>query len=70
LQQAGNIKETQILAGVCADETLKSKKLHLYLLRHFIATHLLQNGMDIRNIALFLGHSSLDSAQIYTHFVG
>lgn len=39
----------------------------LHHLRHSIATHLLQSGMDIKEIARFLGHSSLDSTQIYTH---
>jgi integrase/recombinase XerD len=36
-------------------------------LRHSIATHLLQRGISLENIALFLGHKSLDSTQIYTH---
>ena len=35
--------------------------------RHSIATHLLQSGMKIEDIAKFLGHSSLESTQIYTH---
>lgn len=39
----------------------------LHGLRHSIATHLLQSGMDIEEIAKFLGHSSLASTQIYTH---
>lgn len=37
--------------------------------RHSIATHLLQSGMNIEEIAKFLGHSSLESTQIYTHVV-
>jgi site-specific recombinase XerD len=41
----------------------------LHTLRHSIATHLLQSGMSIEEIARFLGHSSLDSTQIYTHIV-
>ena len=62
-------QKLKYLQSVCEDENLKTKKLHLHLLRHSIATHLLQNGMEIEEIALFLGHSSLDSTQIYTHFV-
>lgn len=38
-------------------------------LRHSIATHLLQSGMQIEDIAKFLGHSSLESTQIYTHII-
>jgi integrase/recombinase XerD len=41
----------------------------LHTLRHSIATHLLQNGMSIEQIARFLGHSTLDSTQVYTHLI-
>lgn len=36
-------------------------------LRHSIATHLLEAGMSLERIALFLGHESLESTVIYTH---
>ena len=39
----------------------------LHTLRHSIATHLLQSGMKLENIATFLGHSTLEATQIYTH---
>jgi integrase/recombinase XerD len=55
------------LKNICNDENIIEKRITLHLLRHSIATHLLQNGMSIENIALFLGHGSLDSTQIYTH---
>lgn len=45
------------------------KKVTLHGLRHSIATHLLQSGMDIEEIAKFLGHASLASTQIYTHII-
>jgi len=51
------------------DDNIKAKRLSLHVLRHSIATHLLQNGMSIENISLFLGHSSLDATQIYTHLI-
>jgi integrase/recombinase XerD len=57
------------LQNVCTDENIKAKRLSLHVLRHSIATHLLQNGMSIENISLFLGHSSLESTQIYTHII-
>lgn len=43
------------------------KQFGLHTLRHSIATHLAMSGMSIEEIARFLGHSSLDSTQIYVH---
>jgi site-specific recombinase XerD len=48
---------------------LQAKKPSLHTLRHSIATHLLQQGMEIEMIQKFLGHSSLESTQIYTHIL-
>lgn len=45
------------------------KRIGLHILRHSIATHLLQSGMELKHIAKFLGHDSLESTQIYTHVV-
>jgi integrase/recombinase XerD len=49
------------------DETLKSKTIGLHTLRHSIATHLLEQGMEIERIQEFLGHRSLKTTQDYTH---
>ena len=57
------------LQNSCKDTNIQAKVITLHTLRHSIATHLLQNGMSIESIALFLGHNSLDSTQIYTHLV-
>ena len=48
---------------------LQQKNIRLHVLRHSIATHLLQNGMSLEKISRFLGHNSLESTQIYTHLV-
>jgi len=48
---------------------LQQKNVRLHVLRHSIATHFLQNGMSLEKIARFLGHSSLESTQVYTHLV-
>ena len=45
------------------------KPAGLHTLRHSIATHLLQSGMKLEQISRFLGHSSLESTQVYTHIV-
>lgn len=50
-----------------ADQRMKERPITLHGLRHSIATHLLQGGMSLEMIARFLGHSSLESTQIYTH---
>jgi len=51
------------------NEELSEKQITPHMLRHSIATHFLQAGMKIEDIQQFLGHSSLESTQIYTHIL-
>jgi len=46
-----------------------AKKISLHGLRHSIATHLLENGMQLEQIRQFLGHSSMQTTQRYTHIL-
>jgi len=54
------VKQASIDAGVC-------KHVSCHTLRHSFATHLLENGTDIRYIQELLGHAKLQTIQIYTH---
>jgi Site-specific recombinase XerD len=50
-----------------AEAASLQKPIGLHTLRHSIATHLLQSGLTLEEVSQFLGHSSLESTQIYTH---
>ena len=51
------------------NKNIIDKKITLHILRHSIATHLLQKEVPLESIKNFLGHSSLESTQIYTHLL-
>ncbi len=51
----------------CAKEVSLKHNISMHTLRHTFATHLLNNGADIKTVQELLGHESLATTEIYTH---
>ena len=69
MQGASFANRLQAIVKASENKTIAEKQITPHTLRHSIATHLLQHNVKLENIKTFLGHTSLESTQIYAHIL-
>jgi len=60
-------KQLKKMIGRIENKQLHKKEITMHSLRHSIATHLIQQGIPVEQVRQFLGHSQLETTQVYTH---
>ena len=65
--QALTNRGVELIVKKMGEQLKPPKSIYPHMLRHSFATHLMDNGMDIRSVQELLGHKSLSATQVYTH---
>jgi integrase/recombinase XerD len=67
MQKGTYNRNLKILIDRAGNETIQKKEITIHNLRHSIATHLIEQGITVEQVRMFLGHSQLETTQVYTH---
>lgn len=67
MQKGTYNRNLKIVIERCGNQTIVEKEITIHNLRHSIATHLIEQGIPVEQVRMFLGHSQLETTQVYTH---